>query len=369
MKTDKNIGSNVMEPFSTSVIDLLDRMAQKIFNKKIHKAELYPIGFYCRRANLLKLKEQYSNRLPCGTVLFICPKNVDVLSCYAVVFGMITGNYTIIRPSNSDLFQTFIEILFDCIKELGFSKILNCLRFLEPQKQSELEFWSQQANVRIAWGGNDSIKHYASMQTSVDCRDVFFAHRDSLAIIDCDKIDNTKEVSLMFWKCAYSFEQASCSSPRIVYFLNSNQNIIDKFWNEVASIARQQSSFCPINMMDKYYYICRHVSKHPSNTKMYGNYVYTIEGSNVNQYMEVPLGWGTFITFNVSSISECLHWPSQLQTIAYYGINKEDIWNELLKSNNTTITRIVPFNKVLEFNHIVDGTDIIERLTRQIVLD
>lgn len=358
-----------MEPFSDSVIDLLDLIAQKIFDKKINKAELYPLGFYCRRANLLKLKEHYKNRLPWGTVLFICPKNVDVLSCYAVVFGMITGNYTIIRPSKSKLFQIFTEILFSSIDELGFSEMVNCLKFLDPQNPSELEFWSQKANVRIAWGGNDSIKHYASMQTSVDCHNVFFAHRDSLAIIDCDKIDNIREVAQMFWKCAYTFEQASCSSPKIVYFLNSNQSIIDQFWNEIALIASEQSSFYPINMMDKYYYICKYVSEHPSHTKMYGNYVYTIEGTKFNQDLDVPLGWGTFITFNVSSVSECLQWPSQLQTIAYYGVNKEDIWSELLRSNNTTITRIVSFNKVLEFNHIVDGTDMIEQLTRQIVLD
>ena len=315
------------------------------------------------------MKEHYKNRLPCGTVLLICPKNVDVLSCYAVVFGMITGNYTIIRPSKSKLFQIFTEILFSSINELGCHEMVNSLRFLDPQNQSELEFWSQKANVRVAWGGNDSIKHYALMPTSVDCRDVFFAHRDSLAIIDCERIDNIREVAQKFWKCAYTFEQASCSSPKIVYFLNSNQSVIDQFWNEIASIASDKSGFCPIHMMDKYYHICKYASKHPLRIKMYGNYVYTIEGTKFNQDLDVPLGWGTFITFNVNTISECLQWPSQLQTIAYYGVNKEDIWNELLKSNNTTITRIVSLNRVLDFNHIVDGTDIIERLTRHIVFD
>lgn len=368
MKINSEFPSEIMKPFSTSAIDLLDLTSQKIFARKIKREELFPIAFYCRKANLLTLKEHYKNRLSCGTVLFICPKNVDVLSCYAVVFGILTGNHIVIRPSKSELFHQFVEILFSATTELGLFGILKSFRILDPLNESDLAFWSQRANVRVAWGGNDSIRRYSAMQKSVDCRDVFFAHRNSLAIIDCDKIDNIREVAKLFWKCTYSFEQASCSSPKIVYFLHPNKSLIVQFWSVIAVIAKQKNNFSPINMIDKYYYLCKYLATQPSKIKMYGNYVYVIEGIRHNLKEGLPLGWGTFITFNARSIAECIQWPEQLQTIAYYGLNREDILDELLKSDNTSITRIVSLDKVLEFNHLIDGIDIIERLTRKIAI-
>lgn len=363
-----SIPSSMIEPFSNQVIKLLDLTSQKIFAMRANREELFPIAFYCRKSNLLSLKERYNNRLSCGTSLFICPKNVDVLSCYAVVFGILTGNFTVVRPSNSELFLLFTEILFNATKELGFSEIFDNFKILDPQNELDLVVWSQMSNVRVAWGGNNSIQRYASMKTSVDCRDVFFPHRDSIAIIDCNSINDIDELATLFCQCAYSFKQSSCSSPRFVYFLHCKTIIIEEFWNKVAKIVKEKWDFSPINIIDKYYYLCKYLSKYQVQVKTYNNFVYTIEGKVQDVNMEPPRGWGTFITINVDTILDCFRGHKQLQTISYYGLDKHEIWAELVNSSNTSVTRIVPFDKVLEFNHIVDGVDIIERLTRQITL-
>ena len=357
-----------MEPFSAQVINLLDLTSHKIFVMQTKREELFPIAFYCRKSNILALKRHYNNRLSCGTALFICPKNVDVLSCYAVVFGILTGNLTVVRPSNSELFRLFTEILLIAAKELGFSEILDYFKILDPQNELDLVLWSQIANVRVAWGGNNSIQHYASIKTSVDCRDVFFSYFDSIAIIDCNSINNIDELAVSFCQCAYSFKQASCSSPRFVYFIHRKDLIIEDFWNKVAEIVKEKWNFSPMDMIDKYYYLCKYLSKYQAQVKTYDNFVYTIEGKVQDINMEPPLGWGTYITINVDTISDCFRGHEQLQTISYYGLDKHEILVELINSKNTSVTRIVPFNKVLEFNHLVDGVDIIERLTRQISL-
>ena len=51
------------EPFSNESINFLDVLSKNLLNDK--KSKLYPdvatFGFYCRKANIIKLKEKYVN--------------------------------------------------------------------------------------------------------------------------------------------------------------------------------------------------------------------------------------------------------------------------------------------------------------------
>ena len=59
----------------------------------------------------------------------------------------------------------------------------------------------------------------------------------------------------------------------------------------------------------------------------------------------------------------------KLQTISYFGMNKNKIIEILYKYNLSQISRVVPIGKSLDLNLIWDGYDLIESMTNTIKIE
>lgn len=359
------------QPFSERIIEVFNNISLELIAHAKNREELLPIAFYCRKSNLLKVKSQYVNTLcPCGVALFICPKNVDVLSCWSLVFGLLTGNYTVIRSKpQSSIFAEFMQVFRDVVRDASCDALIDNVVVLDPDDKSMLSVWSACADVRVCWGGNNAISEYSALATSVDCRNVFFAHRNSLTIINGDVLEkiNIEEIAKAFFKNSYAYMQGSCSSPRAVYFVNGKIESIRLFWDKVSEFARSVDMAHAL-IVSKYSELCSLIAIEPKSVRMYGNKLYVIE-SDQFQWTNYPLkGFGVFFSITVNSISECFEGLKQLQTISYVGFDKRQILNAMYDSVCTFATRIVPLNEILEFDHVVDGVDMIIALTKQIKL-
>lgn len=359
------------QPFSERIIEVFNDVSSELFAHAKNREEILPIAFYCRKSNLLKVKAQYTGTLcPCGVALFICPKNVDVLSCWSLVFGLLTGNYTVIRPKpQSTVFAEFMQAFRDVVRGARCDALLDNVVVLEPDDKSALTVWSACADVRVCWGGNNAISEYSALSTGIDCRNVFFAHRNSLTVINGDALEkiNIEEIAKTFFKNSYAYMQASCSSPRAVYFVNGKNELIRLFWDKVAEFARSVDMAHAL-IVSKYSELCLLIAAEPKPVRMYDNKLYVIE-SEPFQWTNYPLkGFGVFFSITANSISECFEGLQQIQTVSYVGFDKRQILNAMYDSVGTFATRIVPLNEILEFDHIVDGVDMIIALTKQIKL-
>lgn len=353
-------------PFSNELIIVLDETSKLLFNTKKYRNELIPLAFEFRKQNLLKLKKVYSDCLPRGVALFICPKNVDLISCYALAYGLLCGNYVVIRPSlNSDMFVFFTNCLKKACAEKHMSELLDNVLILDSLDEGILRYWSERANVRIAWGSNKSIKLYSLMEKSCDCKDVFFAHRNSLALINCEYNGDFDLLVKAFYKSAYLYDQLSCSSPRAVYFINPNDDFIKSFWEKLYTYAKQTMEFDDTKLVLKYTNLCQLLANEKLKVKFYENILYVIETKIFDWTKLQMFGYGTFFSFKASSLQECLINLEQLQTISFWGIEKKDIVDELMLDNNSSVTRVLPINRALEFDNVIDGENIILAITRK----
>lgn len=357
------------KPFSEKVINLLNDISSKLFANAHNREELFPIAFYCRKSNLLKVKAQYADTLcPCGVALFICPKNVDILSCWSLVFGLLTGNYTIIRPKpQSPIIDEFMQIFREVVRNACCGELLDNIVVLDPGDNKALATWSSWADVRVCWGGNKAISEYSALLTSIDCRNFYFAHRNSFTVINGDVLEkeNIEEIAKAFFKYSYAYTQASCSSPRAVYFIHGKSESIRMFWDKLAEQA-QSVDMTPALIISKYSEICKYVATNPKHVRMYGNKLYVIESTPFPWTNHTLNGFGVFYSIKANSIEECFNNLKQIQTVSYVGFDKQQILNAMYNSVKTFATRIVPLNEILEFDHIVDGVDIIVALTKQI---
>lgn len=354
------------KPFSDELIMILDETSKLLFKTETYRNELIPLAFELRKQNLLKQRELHPDCLPRGVVLFICPKNVDLISCYALAYGILCGNYVVIRPSlNSELFLIFTNYLKKVCDEHFFSELLDNILILDSLEEEPLKYWSEKANARIAWGSNNSIESYLSMKKNRDCKDVFFAHRNSLALINCEYKEDFDLLVESFYKSSFLYDQLSCSSPRAVYFINARNDFIKLFWEKLYEYAKQETKFNDTKLLLKYSNLCQLLAHQDCKVKLYDNILYVIESKIFDWTKHKALGNGTFFSFKASSLRECLINLEQIQTISFWGIDKRDIIEELLLTNNSTVTRVLPINRTLEFDNVVDGEDLFFAITRK----
>ena len=72
-------------------------------------------AFFCRKANLIKLKNKFYEtdlkRLGLGLVFHITPSNIPTNFAYSLLFGLINGNSNIIKVPSKEFPQ--ISIIYD----------------------------------------------------------------------------------------------------------------------------------------------------------------------------------------------------------------------------------------------------------------
>ena len=92
----KNLPNNEsIKPFDNLVCEFLDYFSKDLFkiSKKLNRPDLTSLAFWCRKSNLMKLKEKYdvekiSKGL--GLIFHITPSNIPTNFAYSLIFGIIT---------------------------------------------------------------------------------------------------------------------------------------------------------------------------------------------------------------------------------------------------------------------------------------
>jgi len=166
---------------------------------------------------------------PCGTALHWLAGNVPVISLISLFQGLITKNKNIIKVSKS--YKKLLPSIFEDIKKnLKTSKkfkkvienILNSLLiiYVDHDDDLSLNFLSKKSDIRIIWGGEKAVTKIAKLPKKINCRDIIFGPKISIAYISKTKIqkrDNIKEFAELFVNDVFNFDQLGCNSPHNLF--------------------------------------------------------------------------------------------------------------------------------------------------------
>ena len=131
--------------FEELIISFLNEIYLSI--NKIKEARLYSdlatFGFWCRKKNIENLLKKYKNneiRIGRGIVYHIAPSNVPMNFAYSFAFGMLSGNYNLVRLPSKKYYQ--IHVLCDIIRKIcskkKYKKILKYFLFIHYEKSSKM---------------------------------------------------------------------------------------------------------------------------------------------------------------------------------------------------------------------------------------
>ena len=371
------------KPFDDSIVEFLNDVSRKLMGNRAAKAysDVVTFAFWIRKTSVVKLKERFEkadNHLHVGkgVVFHIAPSNVPVNFAYSLVAGLLNGNANVVRVPSKDFPQVSIiaEAFNDVLSQNeAMRPYIQLVRYGRDKVINDL--FSSIADVRVVWGGDQTIEELRKSPLPPRSGEITFADRYSLAVIDSDsylEIEDKDRVADDFYNDTFFSDQNACTSPRVVVWTGNRIYEAKKtFWEAEHELVEQKYSFQSIqgvNKLTSSYLIAVaepgvKVEEHKDNL---------IVRVNVPKITDCLMNYrdnsGYFYEYDCKDILEIkdLCNDKRCQTIAYIGDSKVVL--PLIEAGVRGIDRVVPMGKTMDFDLIWDGYNLPALLTRTIVL-
>ncbi len=375
---------SALEPFSDLVVDFLDCVSKAIM--KDSKAKQYPdvvtFGFWLRKASVLQMKNRFLKddasvyRQGRGIAFHIAPSNVPVNYAYSLATGLLCGNANIVKIPSKDFEQ--MEVLNRAIEDVlhDFGGLKDYIVLVRYGHEKEInDALSSIADVRIIWGGDETIRQIRKSDLKPRATEITFADRYSLAVIDSDaymEIEDKEKVARNFYNDTYLTDQNACTSPRLVAWLGSQIGEAKEiFWDELHRIVKSRYSIKGVQVVNKLTsaYLVAAKEDGISMEKSVDNLIVRMKVEKVGKdFMGYKDNSGYFFEADCKDVFDLSDFCNDLrcQTVAYVGDKK--MLYPLVKERGMGIDRLVPVGKTMDFDLIWDGYDLVERMTRAVVL-
>jgi hypothetical protein len=377
------VSQSPFEPFSEAVIDFLNDLSQLLYRKADIRSfpDVATFAFFCRKANILAQKKKYAFddalRLGRGIVFHITPSNVPVNFAYSLVSGWLSGNINIVRVPSKNFEQ--VNIICSAIYELSLKNehkdITNRLLLIRyDRKSTATALFSSLCDIRIIWGGDDTITDIRRNPIPPRSFDVTFADRYSMCAINADKLVNDTSPDKLvtgFYNDTFLFDQNACSSPHLIIWLGSLSNVEkaqEIFWTKLYNLVKEKYSVIPVIAIDKLtsFYSQSATLEYVRKVDMPDNLIWRMRiqelPDNIDNYR---CSSGYFYEYHAGSLFELSKIINRkYQTLAYYGIENSDFVNFMKQARPLGLDRIVPVGKTTDFSLTWDGYDLILTLSR-----
>ncbi len=365
--------------FDDEVCDFLDKLSNLI--RKDKEAKKYPdiitFGFFCRKSNIYQLKKNYMDerKIGRGIAFQIAPSNVPIIFAYTLVAGLLAGNVCVVRASSKNFEQ--VKILCRIMEEALFSmnsSLNNYINVIQYLKNSEMTtYYSSEADIRVIWGGDNTIEEIRKSKLPVRSVEMVFADRNSLAVINakkvCEKLD-WEGITKAFYNDTYLYDQNACSSPRLLYWIgtsNEVKNAKEIFWNHIYTYVSHHYTMESVVSVDKLLNDCRiAINMTDVNIDKTWNCIHRIELKKLDaSCMDYTCPGGSFFEYQSEGIDDLrLLDNKKLQTISYLLCDKNKLYNWVKDSGLKGIDRIVPMGQSADFQIVWDGYDLIDMMSR-----
>lgn len=379
----KDICLKPLCPYSSEALSFTSDFSKALLKNPLAKQypDISALGFWCRRANLLKLKEgcpEADCRLGRGLCLHIAPGNIPINFAFSYFFGLLSGCSNIVRLPSKVFAQN--EVVLQVFKELlpKHPEIAKRSAFVRYKASDEITAeLCKKAGARIIWGGDSTIARIKALPCPPRCVDIAFADRYSICVINADEIlplnqEALKRLARNFYNDTYLVDQNACSSPQTIFWLNDDKKARATFWKAVYDEASRAYALQPAISVDKYAKLCEDALDYGflSTAHRQTNLLYQIEAGSLPDNINNLRGkGGYFYETAINSLKELIrHVDYKLQTLTYFGLDPQEIRSLIIQNRLTGIDRVVPIGKALDIGIMWDGFDIVRYLSRYAAL-
>lgn len=365
--------------FSELAIEGLSALSRTLL--KNTDSRKYPdvmtFAFWCRKASISEQKKRYKGeefRLGRGMVFHVAPSNVPLNFAYSFVASLLAGNASAVRLPSRLYIQT--EIVCQAMRDVleKMPELRPYVLFVRYGHEKEInDYLSSSCNVRVVWGGDETIGRLRQSPLSPRASEITLADRYSLAVIQGDRyleMQAKERLARDFYNDTYYTDQNACTSPCLVFWLGERQEEARAvFWDHLRTLVEKEYRLQPVQSVDKHLHLCLLTGRFQSKiVREKDNLITRINVYDLDEGLIKYRGnSGFFMEYSARTLDELASLCGErCQTISYYGIDK-DVWEDYLKRNVPHgADRIVPIGTTLDFKLVWDGVDFIRMMSREI---
>ena len=375
---------NSLEVFSSITCNWLSDLS--IFLLKDPRTKKFPdvatFAFYCRKANISKLKANHYNpdeiRIGKGIAFHIAPSNVPVNFAYSLIAGLFSGNINIVKIP-SEYFEQ-IDIIINAINislaKNKYKELKKRIFIVKYDTDSDITAKiSRICDIRVIWGGNETVSNVKKIVSNPRSIDISFPDRYSICVIDAKKylaLNEKAKLSESFYNDTYLFDQNACTAPHSLFWIGKRNDIKKAkgiFWDILEkTITDKNYLLHEITAVDKMvtFYNQSMVQNSISKTESKNNLIWRINNTSIYEDIDkYRCTSGYFNEFEINHINEINKLIKRnYQTMSHYGISKEDLVSFFKDNKPLGIDRVVPIGSTLNFSLNWDGYDLINQMSR-----
>jgi hypothetical protein len=387
------VEASTLPPFDPVVIDFIDAVSKSVLldDAMSRMPEMAAVAHWMRKGHISELHEEFKAKrgiriwLARGVTLHFAPSNVDSIFLYSWFLSMLVGNANIVRLSRrrgNEIALLLNKINLVLQQERFHPLLMRSLILAYDHEDEVTEALSRACQLRVIWGGDESVRRLRTIPMNPLGVDVVFGSRFSLALINASAIlaangKQMRQVAERFCNDAYWFDQMACSSPRLVVWVGEQGNCNHAkqiFWLEVqAEVAKRSIQYAEIVGVNKLVTVyvsaglgmSDQVEANPTGcvTRVH------LTGDAGPAYRDLECGGGLFFESEIPHLDNL---PGLLnerdQTLSYFGFERDEIRNFASLLPARAIDRIVPIGSALSFSTVWDGMDLLQTFSREIDL-
>ena len=169
--------------------------------------------------------DYYLLGMPLGLSVHWIAGNVPVLGVISLFQTLLTKNKSIVKLPSAYK-DVLPNLLFDLMNNEFFSSRISTtikklleniiLVYIDKSDNENQALLSTIADIRICWGGADAVESVTGLPKKINCRDLIFGPKISLAYVSSAKLESEDDVKDMAEKLAndiYAFDQTGCNAP------------------------------------------------------------------------------------------------------------------------------------------------------------
>ena len=380
------------DPFHAARVDFSDALSRAIFRHPRSRAlpETIAVAFWLRRAAVARLADRFSAleaagpaRLPRGLAFHLPPTNVDTLFLYSLMVSFLVGNLNVVRVSRdrpTEQVTLLTEVLRAVLSEPQFSDFADELAIVsyghEPEPTAAV---SREADVRLLWGGDDTVERMRAFPVGPGGHDVTFGDRFSFAVLRPGAILNAGDderygLAEQLFNDAYWFDQQGCASPRLVVWVGNAAEaeaarslLFADLGRVIAAKGYRLEAGAAVAKMTYVYGAL--IDRPVARVHQDGNELHVVTLRDLAGFDRTHPGAGMFFEARVDTLADLVPFVMRKdQTLTAHGFSEDELTAFALSLHGRGIDRIVPFGDALSFGSVWDGYDLLVELTRAILV-
>lgn len=378
------------EPYGDEILALCAEFSKRLGRAARGMPELQALAFWMRRAELVRLRDQFAalasdnlRLVPRGVVLHVPPANVDTIFVYSWLLSALAGNVNVVRLSSRQTPQTTLirEVLTEVLAEAPESLSHSTIMVSYGHEQEITTALSQLCDVRVIWGGDRTVNAVRQSPLPVHATELTFPDRFSMsalgtrAWLEADEATRAMQIE-KFFNDSYWFDQLGCSSPRLVTWVGGTdaeaQEAADTFFTDLRAMVQAKSyEVEAATAIAKMTFSYGSALDHDlAGRQVWGNEVTVLELDRFDDVRGEFCGAGLFWSLHVAELAELAPQVRRAdQTLSHFGIGRDALLAFAASVNGRGIDRVVPFGEALTFNRFWDGHDLLQAFLRRVWVD